>query len=51
LFYDTQRPHNSLNNQEPMKTVVNYLKKSNRYGTHTDAWRLYRRFDKLIINQ
>lgn len=35
LFYDTQRPHNSLNNQEPMKTVVNYLKKSNRYGTHT----------------
>lgn len=35
LFYDTQRPHNTLNNQEPMKTVVNYLKKSNRYGTDT----------------
>jgi putative transposase len=35
LFYNTQRPHNSLNNQEPMKTVVNYLKKSNRYRTDT----------------
>jgi transposase InsO family protein len=35
LFYDTKRPHNSLDNQEPMKTVVNYLKKSNRYGTDT----------------
>ena len=35
LFYDTQRPHNSLNNQEPIKTVINYLKKSNRYGTYT----------------
>jgi len=35
LFYDTQRPHNTLNNQEPMKVVVDYLKKSNRYGTDT----------------
>ena len=35
LFYNTQRPHNTLNNQEPMKIVVDYLKKSNRYGTDT----------------
>ena len=35
LFYNTQRPHNSLQNQEPMKVVINYLKKSNRYGTDT----------------
>jgi len=35
LFYNTQRPHNSLKNQEPMKTVVDYLKKSNRCGTDT----------------
>jgi len=37
LFYDTQRPHNTLNNQEPMKIVIDYLKKSNRYGTDTPA--------------
>lgn len=37
LFYDTERPHNSLNNQEPMKEVINYLKKSNRYGTDTNS--------------
>jgi transposase InsO family protein len=36
LFYNTQRPHNALNNQEPMKVVVDYLKKSNRYGTDTE---------------
>jgi putative transposase len=35
LFYNTERPHDSLENQEPMKVVVNYLKKSNRYGTDT----------------
>ena len=37
LFYDTQRPHNTLNNTEPMKVVTDYLKKSNRYGTDTFA--------------
>ena len=35
LFYNTQRPHNTLTNQEPLKTVAEYLKKSNRYGTDT----------------
>jgi len=35
LFYNTQRPHNSLGNQEPMKIVVEYLKKSNMYRTNT----------------
>lgn len=36
LFYNTQRPHNALNNQEPMKAVVDYLKKSNKYATDTN---------------
>jgi putative transposase len=35
LFYNTQRPHNSLGNQEPMKIIVEYLKKSNMYWTDT----------------
>jgi putative transposase len=35
LFYNTERPHDSLEGQEPMKAVIKYLKKSNRYGTDT----------------
>ena len=36
LFYNTKRPHQSLDYQEPMKAVTNYLKKSNMYRTHTE---------------
>lgn len=35
LFYNTQRPHNSLKNKVPMSLVVDYLKKSNMYTTDT----------------
>ena len=36
LFYNTQRPHYSLNFKLPMETVVQYLKKSNMYWTDTN---------------
>jgi len=35
LWYNLKRPHHSLGNQPPMQKVVEYLKKSNMYGTHT----------------
>ena len=35
LWYNTKRPHNSLDNQTPMKVVVDYLQKSNMCGTDT----------------
>ena len=35
LWYNTQRPHKTLGNIVPMAAVVEYLKKSNMYGTHT----------------
>ena len=35
LWYNTKRPHNSLNNRSPMEVVVDYLKKSNMSWTDT----------------
>jgi transposase InsO family protein len=35
LWYNTKRPHNSLNNKPPMEVVVDYLKKSNMSWTDT----------------
>ena len=35
LFYNTVRPHHSLKNKVPMKTVTNFMKKSNMYRTDT----------------
>lgn len=35
LWYNTERPHSSLKNKPPMEIVVNYLKESNMYATHT----------------
>ena len=35
LWYNTKRPHNSLENKTPMQIVVDYLKKSNMSWTDT----------------
>lgn len=35
LWYNTKRPHFALHNKPPMEKVVEYLKKSNMYGTDT----------------
>lgn len=35
LWYNTKRPHFTLKNISPMQKVVEFLKKSNMYGTHT----------------
>jgi len=35
LWYNTKRPHFALKQQAPMQAVVEYLKKSNMYGTDT----------------
>ncbi|MBU1130243.1 DDE-type integrase/transposase/recombinase [Patescibacteria group bacterium] len=35
LFYNTIRPHHSLKNKVPMKTVTDFLKQSNMYRTDT----------------
>lgn len=37
LFYNTELPHGTLGNVPPMQKVVEYLKKSNMYGTDTTS--------------
>ena len=36
VYYNTKRPHHSLSLKVPMKTVVDYLKKSNM--SWADTW-------------